>query len=117
VSPSPQNRARDLHRTRLKQTITLPVTQRPIAPGCCVAFGSVCRPLPVASNLSRQPFTTYSVGCQAGHLIHVSNLSVRSSDLIRPVMSSRCLSAGGLRFLDHPVPAEEFGLPCGRLTG
>jgi hypothetical protein len=31
-------------------------------------------------------------------------------------MSFRCLSAGGLRFLDHPVPAGEFGLPCGRLT-
>jgi hypothetical protein len=32
-------------------------------------------------------------------------------------MSSRCLSAGGIRFLDHPFPAAEFGLPCGRLTG
>ena len=32
-------------------------------------------------------------------------------------MNSPCLSAGGVCFLDLPVPAERFGLPCGRLTG
>ena len=30
---------------------------------------------------------------------------------------SCCLSAAGIRFLGHPVPAGEFGLPHGRLTG
>jgi hypothetical protein len=25
--------------------------------------------------------------------------------------------ATGIRFLDHPVPAGDLGLPCGRLTG
>jgi len=51
------------------------------------------------------------------HPIHVSGLSAGPQGPIRPVMDSRCLSAGGIRFLDHPFPAEEFGLPCGRLTG
>jgi hypothetical protein len=27
------------------------------------------------------------------------------------------LSAAGIRFSDHPVPARELGLPHGRLTG
>ena len=31
-------------------------------------------------------------------------------------MSSWCLSAGSFRFLVPPVPTEEFGLPCGKLT-
>jgi hypothetical protein len=35
---------------------------------------------------------------------------------ICPVMSSRCLSAGSLRFLRHLVPTGAFGLPYGRLT-
>ena len=29
---------------------------------------------------------------------------------------SPCLSAAGFRFLPHPVPSEELGLPCGRAT-
>jgi hypothetical protein len=36
---------------------------------------------------------------------------------IRPVRASRCLSAAGVRFLRHPLPAGGFGLPHGRLTG
>jgi hypothetical protein len=32
-------------------------------------------------------------------------------------MDSRCPSAGGLRFLDHPIPTEELGVPHGSLTG
>jgi hypothetical protein len=36
---------------------------------------------------------------------------------IRPVITSRCLSAGGIRFLKHPIPAEELTLPCGWATG
>ncbi len=32
-------------------------------------------------------------------------------------MVSRCLSATGISLLGHPVPAEELGPPCGRLTG
>jgi len=35
---------------------------------------------------------------------------------ICPVMSSRCLSAGSLRFLRHLVPTGEFSLPCVWLT-
>ena len=30
---------------------------------------------------------------------------------------SCCLSATGIRLSGHPIPAEEFGLPHGRLTG
>jgi hypothetical protein len=29
-------------------------------------------------------------------------------DPIQPVMPSRCLSAAGLRFLEHPLPTEDF---------
>src|SRR5262249_26116158 len=36
---------------------------------------------------------------------------------IHRVMDSPCLSAGGLRFWDHPVPTEGVSLPCRRLTG
>jgi hypothetical protein len=32
-------------------------------------------------------------------------------------MDSPCLSAAGLRFLDHPLPTEELGVPCSSLTG
>jgi hypothetical protein len=32
-------------------------------------------------------------------------------------MLSPCLSAAGLRFLDHPLPTEEFSFPYGRRTG
>jgi hypothetical protein len=32
-------------------------------------------------------------------------------------MDSPCLSAAGLRFLDHPIPTEELGVPCGSRTG
>ena len=63
------------------------------------------------------------------HLIHVSTLSGRDT---RPYPASYpgatgggasirfpgscCLSATGVRLLDHPSPAEEFSFPCGRLT-
>jgi hypothetical protein len=33
---------------------------------------------------------------------------------IQPVMTSRCLSAAGLRFLDHPVPTGDFRRSCVR---
>lgn len=63
------------------------------------------------------------------HQIHVSSLSGQASACIRPVMReplamvpviqfpfSCFLSAAGIGFLDLPVPAEELGFPCGRLT-
>ena len=31
---------------------------------------------------------------------------------IQPVMASRCLSAAGLRFLDRPIPTEDFRRSC-----
>ena len=36
---------------------------------------------------------------------------------VRLVMISHCLSAGGFRFLEHPIPAEGLYLPCGWSTG
>jgi hypothetical protein len=68
------------------------------------------------------------IGSSQAHLIHVSTLSGPGSARIRPVVRdgqrrrwppvpvSCCLSAAGLGFLDHPVPAGELGLPYGRLT-
>jgi hypothetical protein len=41
---------------------------------------------------------------------------VRHTSPIQPVMNSRCLSAAGIRFVGHLLPAMEFCLPCGRLT-
>ena len=35
---------------------------------------------------------------------------------IQPVMTSRCLSAAGLRFLEHPVPTGDFRRSCVRPT-
>jgi len=35
---------------------------------------------------------------------------------IQPVMASRCLSAAGVRFLDHPVPTGGFCRSCVRPT-
>src|SRR5215217_9041792 len=64
------------------------------------------------------------------HLTHVSALSGPSIGSYpasyagrpaeEPTMRSRfhaALSAAGVRFLGHPAPAGEFGLPHGRLTG
>ncbi len=68
------------------------------------------------------------IGSSQAHLIHVSTLSGPGRARIRPVVRdgqrrrwppvpvSCCLSAAGLGFLDHPVPAGELGFPCGRLT-
>ena len=36
---------------------------------------------------------------------------------IQQVMSSPCLSAAGIRFLQRPVPAAGLAFPCGRVTG
>jgi hypothetical protein len=69
------------------------------------------------------------IGSAQAHLTHVSTLSGPGRARIRPVMRggqrrcwssapvSRCLSATGVGFLGHPVPAGELGLPHGRLTG
>ena len=79
--------------------------------------------LPFGSGVYRS-----SMSSQA-HLAHVSTLSGRAvpvsgrlsgttsggADHHAPV--SRCLSAAGVRFLGHPVPAGELGLPHGRPTG
>ena len=35
---------------------------------------------------------------------------------IQQLMISLCLSTAGLRFLQHPTPAEELALPRGRVT-
>jgi len=50
------------------------------------------------------------------HLAHVSHLSAGADAPVRPVMSSRCLSAAGIRFLGHRFPLVGFCLPYGRLT-
>jgi hypothetical protein len=68
------------------------------------------------------------IGSSQAHLIHVSTLSGPGRARIRPVVRdgqqrrwppvpvSCRLSAAGLRFLDHPVPAGELSLPHGRPT-
>ena len=84
----------------------------------------------MASNL---PFGSGVIGqymSSQTHLAHVSTLSGRAIARIRPVIRkaagggaeprptvSCCLSAAGVRFLGHPVPAGELRLPHGRPTG
>ena len=64
------------------------------------------------------------------HLAHVSTLSGPGTQPVSGQLSettgggaghrvpvSCCLSATGIRFLGHPVPAGELGLPHGRPTG
>lgn len=60
-----------------------------------------------ACRLARWPEAT----CSTSACLH------SRYDRIQPVMHSRCLSAAGFRFLEHPPPAGEFSLPHGRLTG
>jgi hypothetical protein len=67
---------------------------------------------------------------RGAHLTRVSTLSgpgtspvsgqlagTASGRASHPVPVSCCLSAAGVRFSGHPVPARELGLPHGRLTG
>jgi len=59
------------------------------------------------------------------HPVHVSTLSGRvlpyPAGYGRPSPGggafSPCLTAAGLRFLDHPYPAEGLASPCGSVTG
>jgi len=70
---------------------------------CCqVASNFSCGSQPF-HDLSETATRSTSAAFQRGYLASC-NLSSRFT---------RCLSAAGIRFLDHPVPAEEFRLPCG----
>jgi hypothetical protein len=74
-------------------------------------------------------FRCLSSRASQAHQIHVSTLSGRGIDPypasyaeaadggVGTAASVSCfLSAAGVGFLDLPAPAEELGLPCGRLT-
>src|SRR5437763_12188690 len=74
-------------------------------------------------------FQRSDIRASKAHLVHVSTLaspSIRSypasyaEDTDRGIgyrlQVSCCLSAAGVRFLDHLVPTGELGLPHGRLT-
>src|SRR5262245_61762660 len=50
-------------------------------------------------------------------LAHVSPLGGTPSGAIRRVMDSPCLSAAGVRFLSHPVPAVDLARSCDGVTG
>ena len=52
-----------------------------------------------------------SPALQVTHPTHVSGLSARASGPIHRVMDSPCLSAGGICFLGHLVPAADLGRP------
>src|SRR5215469_9662562 len=70
-----------------------------------------------ASNFSLDKFPLHrSLGDAPGPREPPFGVGISVSGPICPVMLSCCLSAGSLRFLVLPVPTEEFGLPCGRLT-
>jgi hypothetical protein len=111
VSQPPRNRACDFHRTRLLGFTTwswaLPPQSTTVA-----AYG-----------YRENPTSTFSQPL-GGFSIAVGAISCPTSAPFRvgyypsqPVMASRCLSAAGLRVLRPPFPTEEFGCPCGWLTG
>ncbi len=87
--------------------------------GRCVASGSVCRP--TAGPHLTYPFGLHSPpgSCRVVHPTHVSGLSARAKGPYPPGYDCPCLTAGGLRFLGHLVPAAAWaGLPkIGRPTG
>jgi hypothetical protein len=110
LSP-PRNRACDFHRTRLLGFTTwswsLPPQSTTVA-----AYGYRENPTSTFS----QPLGGFSlavgeVSCPTSAPFRVGYYP------IQPVRSSRCLSAAGLCFLRPPFPTEEFGCPCGWLTG
>ena len=89
---------------------------RSSSPSLLLPSGSSLR-LPFAGTLTFPRSLTSGQGRPIGSPTprqHPFRLSICS---IRRVMISPCLSAGGLRFLEFPCPAEELGLPYGRLTG
>lgn len=66
------------------------------------SHGSVCSGLHPTFAVVGIPCS----GLRVTHQVHVSPLSGGQCP-IQPVMTSRCLSAAGLRFLDLPVPLED----------
>ena len=111
TSLPPQNRTCHFRVIRLKQATgpkdtlsqvtDLPVGFRPVGR----SLGSVC--MVYTRHLTCPSISNRYSALWVAHQVHVSTLSGWVSP-IQPVMSSRCLSAAGLRFLDLPTPTEEF---------
>ena len=99
----------------LSQVTDLPVDLAPVD-ACPIGrpLGSVC--VVISQHLTFPSISNPYLVLWVAHQVHVSTLSGWVFP-IQPVMDSRCLSAAGLRFLDLPIPTEEFGCPRGWLTG
>ena len=103
LSP-PRNRACDVYRTRLLG-LTLWAWSLPPKHGVhtLTVYGYWKTPISTFSQpLGGFTFSRSEASCSTS-----APFQVRYSP-IQPVMPSRCLSAAGLRFLEHPVPPEAF---------
>jgi hypothetical protein len=103
LSP-PRNRACDFYRTRLLG-LTLWSWSLPPKHGshALTVYGYWRNPTSTFSQpLGGFTFSTREAACSTSAPFQVGQCP------IQPVMTSRCLSAAGLRFLEHPVPTEDF---------
>jgi hypothetical protein len=106
----PRNRACDFHRTRLLGLITW--SWSPSPPHNAVAVYGY-RDNPTSTFLQPLGNCTLSVGeasCSTSAPFWVGD------NPIQPVMYFCCLSAAGIRFLEHPIPTGDFCRPYGWLT-
>jgi len=112
VSQPPRNRACDFYRTRL---LGLTLWSRSLPPKYALhtltVYGywrnptsTFSQPLGGFTLSTREAACSTSAPCQVGQCP------------IQPVMTSRCLSAAGFGFLEHPVPTEDFRRSCVRPT-
>jgi hypothetical protein len=103
LSP-PRNRACDFYRTRLLG-LTLWSWSLPPKHGLhtLTVYGYWRNPTSTFSQpLGGFTFSTREAPCSMSAPFQVGNIP------IQPVMASRCLSAAGLCFLEHPLPTEDF---------
>ena len=103
LSP-PRNRAGDFYRTRL---LGFTLWSWSLPPKhdlhTLTVYGYWRTPISTFSQpLGGFTFSSSEASCSTSAPFQVGQCP------IQPVMPSRCLSAAGLRFLEHPVPTEDF---------
>ena len=111
LSP-PRNRACDFYRTRLLG-LTFWSWSLPPKYGLhtLTVYGYWRNPTSTSSQpLGGFPLSTSEAACSTSAPCQVGQCP------IQPVMYSRCLSAAGLRFLEHPIPTGDFRHSCVRPT-
>jgi len=107
LSP-PRNRAGDFCRTRL---LGLTLWSRSLPPKHGLHTLTVYGCWRTPTSTFSQPLGGFTFSISEAPCSTSAPFQVRQCP-IQPVMTSRCLSAAGLRFLEHPIPPEDFRHPC-----